>query len=64
MSEVMTNSLPATKADLDTLREQLKLYIVEREVTTIRWFVGTFAGIQIAYFAITLTAVWFLLGKS
>jgi hypothetical protein len=43
----------ATKDDIKELRE----FILQREVKSIRWFVGT----QIAYFAITLTAVWFML---
>ena len=47
---------PATKADIRDLREELKLFILEREVSAIRWFVGT----QIAYFAVTLAAVWFM----
>jgi hypothetical protein len=48
---------PATKQDLKDLENDLKRFILEREVQSIRWFVGT----QIAYFAITLTAVWFML---
>jgi hypothetical protein len=47
------NDSPATKQDLIDLKQ----FILEREVLSIRWFVGT----QIAYFAITLTAVWFML---
>jgi hypothetical protein len=50
-------SEPATKEDLQNLERDLKQFILEREVQSIRWFVGT----QIAYFAITLTAVWFML---
>jgi hypothetical protein len=52
---------PATKQDLMNLERDLKQFILEREVSTIRWFIGTFIGAQIAYFAITLTAVWFML---
>jgi hypothetical protein len=48
---------PATKADLDDLRRDIKEFILEREVQSIRWFVGT----QVAYFAITLGAVYFML---
>ena len=47
----------ATKADLQELRRDLKEFILEREVASIRWFVGT----QIAYFALTLGAVYFML---
>jgi hypothetical protein len=46
-----------TKDDLKEFEHELKRFILEREVQSIRWFVGT----QIAYFAITLTAVWFML---
>jgi hypothetical protein len=52
---------PATKQDLKDLERDLKQFIVDREVISIRWFVGTFVGIQIAYFSITLAAVYFLL---
>lgn len=45
-------SEPATREDI----KELKQWFLEREVTAIRWMVGT----QIAYFAITLSAVWFL----
>ena len=46
-----------TKADLESFKQELKTWILEREVNSVRWMVGT----QIAYFAITLSAVWFLL---
>ena len=46
-------SEPATKDDI----KDLKQWMLEREVQTIRWMVGT----QIAYFAITLSVIWFLL---
>jgi len=54
-------SEPATKADLETFKQELKGWMLEREITTLRWMVATFLGAQIAYFAITLSAVWFLL---
>ena len=54
-------SEPVTKEDLHDLERDLKRFILEREVSAIRWFVGTFVGIQIAYFSITLAAVYFLL---
>jgi len=50
---------PATKADLDHLEQRLKQWMVEREVQSIRWFVGT----QVTYFIITLGAMYFMLGK-
>jgi hypothetical protein len=51
------NEAPATKGDIRDLRE----FILKREVSAIRWFVATFIGAQIAYFAITLGAVYFML---
>jgi hypothetical protein len=49
----MNEDSPATKEDLKDLR----LWMLDREVKMIRWMVGT----QIAYFAITLSAVYFLI---
>jgi hypothetical protein len=49
---------PATKQDLSDLEARLKDFIRDREVQSIRWFVGT----QITYFAMTLAAVWFMVG--
>jgi hypothetical protein len=51
------NEAPATKGDIRDLRK----FILKREVSAIRWFVATFIGAQIAYFAITLGAVYFML---
>jgi uncharacterized membrane protein YjdF len=48
---------PATKEDLKENIQQLRQWMLEREVKTIRWMVGT----QVAYFAITLSAVYFLI---
>ena len=61
---------PATKDDLDQLEQRLeqridtnlaglRQWMVEREVQSIRWFVGT----QVTYFVITLGAMYFMLGK-
>lgn len=50
-------SEPATKEDVAQATRDLRQFILEREVKSIRWMVGT----QIAYFAITLSAVYFLL---
>lgn len=49
----------ATREDIERLRRDL----VEREVKSIHWFIGVFASIQIAYFAITLGAVYFLMNQ-
>ena len=49
---------PATKQDLSDLEGRLKDFIRDREVQSMRWFVGT----QITYFAMTLAAVWFMVG--
>jgi hypothetical protein len=46
-----------TKADLKEEIQLLRQWMLEREVKTIHWMVGT----QIAYFAITLSAVYFLI---
>jgi len=54
-------SEPITKADLDSFKEEFKTWMLEREILTLRWMVTTFLGAQIAYFAITLIAVWFLI---
>jgi hypothetical protein len=58
-------SEPITKQDLSNalkeLERDLKAFILDREIKSIRWFIATFLGAQIAYFAITLSAVYFLL---
>lgn len=48
---------PATKQDLLDLERRLENFILNRELKSLRWSVG----IQIAYFSITLAAVYFLL---
>jgi hypothetical protein len=50
-------SEPATKTDLDLAIRDLRQFILEREVTAIRWIIG----LQITYFFGTLAAVWFML---
>jgi hypothetical protein len=50
---------PATKADLKDLERDLKQWMLERDVTSIRWFVGT----QLAYVIITLGAMYFMLQR-
>ena len=54
--EAMNNSL-ATKQDLLELERRLENFILNRELQSLRWSVG----IQIAYFSITLAAVYFLI---
>lgn len=46
---------PATKADL----KELKQWMLEREIASIRWFVGT----QLAYVVITLGAMYFMIQR-
>ena len=52
---------PATKLDVVSAIAELKLYILEREVSAVRWFVG----IQLTYFTlvmgVTLGAMYFML---
>jgi hypothetical protein len=59
MSEESEDNRPVTKHDLDNLRRDLKEFILEREVASIRWFVGT----QIVYFALTLGAMYFMVSQ-
>jgi hypothetical protein len=54
-------SEPATKQDVVDAIRDLRLALIDREIKSIRWFIATFLGAQIAYFAITLSAVYFLL---
>jgi hypothetical protein len=55
------NEAPATKGDIREAAQEIREFILKREVSSIRWFVSTFIGAQIAYFAITLGAVYFML---
>ena len=52
---------PLTKRGLQSalrdMERDLKAFILEREVVTVRWVIG----IQITYFFGTLAAVWFML---
>jgi hypothetical protein len=47
----------ATKQDIT----ELKQWILEREVTTIRWSLALLVGTQITYFIVTLGAMYFML---
>jgi hypothetical protein len=56
---------PATKQDLEdaerrleTKIDQIKLWMLDREVAAIRWFVGT----QLAYVVILVGAMYFIVG--
>lgn len=55
------NNEPATKQDLKDLERDLKQFIVEREVSSIRWFIGIFGALQVTYFFGTLALVYFLI---
>jgi len=55
----MSDNNPATKADLDASISRMERFVLEREIKALRWF----TGIQVAYFAITLSAVWFLVSQ-
>lgn len=46
---------PATKDDLKDLRQ----WLLEREVASIRWFVGT----HFAYVVLTISAMYFMLQR-
>jgi hypothetical protein len=54
---------PATKADvkeaIESALERMERFVLERELKALRWT----AAIQAAYFAITLSAVWFLVSQ-
>jgi hypothetical protein len=47
---------PATKQDIDAAISELKIYIVERESSWLKWMVG----FQLTYFAATLAAMFFI----
>jgi hypothetical protein len=56
---------PATKQDIDSAERRLekaladlKSWMLDREVASIRWFVGT----QLAYVVIVIGAVYFIVG--
>jgi uncharacterized protein YggT (Ycf19 family) len=49
----------ATKRDLGELERDLKAFILEREIKTLRWSVG----VLMLYFFGTLASVWFLVNQ-
>ena len=54
-------SEPATKQDLLDLERRLENFILNREVLSIRWFIGIFGALQVTYFFGTLAMVYFLI---
>jgi hypothetical protein len=40
---------------------ELKAFILEREISAIRWFIGIFGALQVTYFFGTLAMVYFLI---
>jgi hypothetical protein len=54
------NSELATKADLKAAMQDLREFILEREVVALRWIIT----LQITYFFGTLAALWFMLAHS
>ena len=55
---------PVTIEDLHKLEHDLKEFIRDRELSSIRWFIGVFAGLQVTYFFGTLAMVYFLITHS
>lgn len=54
-------SEPATKQDVQDLERDLKAFILEREVSSLRWLIGIFGALQVTYFFGTLGMVYFLI---
>jgi hypothetical protein len=50
------NAIQSAEQRLEKKLDALKAWMLEREVQSIRWFVGT----QVAYFVITLGAMYFI----
>jgi hypothetical protein len=48
---------PATRQDIS----ELKQWILEREVATIRWSLALLVGTQVTFFVVTLGAMYFML---
>ena len=53
----MNSESPVTKSDMEHALQNLRQFIIEREIVSLRWMVG----LQITYFFGTLAAVWFML---
>jgi hypothetical protein len=48
---------PATRRDLEHAVNDLKNFVIDRELIVLRWVMG----VQITYFFGTLAALWFIL---
>jgi hypothetical protein len=57
----MNNQQAATRQDLKDLERDLKAFMLEREIKSIRWFIGVFGALQVTYFFGTLAMVNFLI---
>jgi hypothetical protein len=57
----LNNQQPVTKQDLKDLERDLKAFILDREIRSIRWFIGVFGALQVTYFFGTLAMVNFLI---
>jgi hypothetical protein len=57
----MNNQEAATRQDLKDLERDLKAFMLEREIKSIRWFIGVFGALQVTYFFGTLAMVNFLI---
>jgi hypothetical protein len=57
----MNNQQPVTKQDLKDLERDLKAFMLDREIKSIRWFIGVFGALQVTYFFGTLAMVNFLI---
>jgi hypothetical protein len=61
----MNGPEPITKQDLSNalkdLERNLKAFILEREISAIRWFIGIFGALQVTYFFGTMAMVYFLI---
>jgi hypothetical protein len=57
----MDNQEAATKQDLMDLERDLKAFMLDREIKSIRWFIGVFGALQVTYFFGTLAMVNFLI---
>jgi hypothetical protein len=59
---------PITKQDLSNalkdLERDLKAFILEREVSSIRWLISIFGALQVTYFFGTLAMVYFLISHA
>jgi hypothetical protein len=49
------------KQDLKDLERDLKAFILEREISAMRWFIGIFGALQVTYFFGTMAMVYFLI---